>query len=297
MRIVVLFLFVGLLTGCVSAYSISGGDEKGIPFYIKKGVFVQTTKYELNWVKVILDVGTSDKDTQSFTYYLHADSYDKLKLDEAVKSSLDTSGDTFSVVQKFEGFFQYSCDKAGINCRIEPKSTSVDICKSAKMVSNSAERKVVVDYSKPYYFNAKIPLFTSTTSSMTLASDGTLSEASSTIDTTKLADVFMGSVPAKDILMDKWGIVAGAAAVTKSKGELKAKIITSGGGLVCTYTKEHDAKSHELPWIEGISNTSKENKAFLTVTLKSAPKKKKEKENKDTINVNGSIKLPKAFIN
>ena len=67
------------------------------------------------------------------------------------------------------------------------------------MVSNVITLETVVDYDDVYYYNVNIPLFGTANATMKLAGDGTLTEATTNVDTTKLAE----EIPLSEFLTKK----------------------------------------------------------------------------------------------
>ncbi len=80
------------------------------------------------------------------------------------------------------------------------QKTTADLLET--MIANESKFVTRVDYSTKYYFNSRTPPFGTASATIKLAADGTLTEATSSVDASKLADM----IPLKEFLVDKLGL-------------------------------------------------------------------------------------------
>ena len=192
-----------LTSGC-SAFVVhtdNSENKRGVPFYIQKGQVKQTTKYSRTWIEaeVLFQEYKQGKkipgSEKSATFAINQKSYNQIELLNQFNALKVTSSSEFgNAISEFQKTLADNCTKQ-VNCLItsqeiitqsDPYITSSVLLETIE--ENSSSYESVVDYENPLYFNARIPLFGTATATAKLAPDGTLSEATSTVDSTKLAD-------------------------------------------------------------------------------------------------------------
>jgi len=207
-----------ILTAC-SSFDISDSQEEpveGVPFYVKKGVVKQTSIYSRSWIEVELEYAVVKPDGKPITgtensakFDIKLDSFHNIELLRAFASAQREIDNGFSAAfLVFKSELYDSCSSTTKNCLIDPLEKSKDLASTTfspssvhqELISNKAKYESVVDYDSKYYFNTTVPFFGTTTGSVTLATDGTLTTGTSTVDTTKLADV----IPLNEYLLKKF---------------------------------------------------------------------------------------------
>ena len=210
--------------------------------------------------------------------------------------SADLSAKTGFVdgLNSFVGLMKKACNDSNNNCEITPQLiasesniiTSNSVHLDQHLLANNSSFDSIVDYQNKYYFNTTVPPFGITTASMELAADGTISKASSTVDSTKLADL----VPLKELLIDKWGIekIASGAALATVPRDYSWALSINTNGFKYTLEKTHPINSglNLLPLNFNTSGISISREEF------SKSNSAQKKANKNAISIQGTIILP-----
>ena len=298
--IIVAFL---LLSSC-SAFSIhdkTNTNTKGVPFYVKKGVVKQSSTYTRTWVDVKINYhrlngGTKIQDTErTAKLSFSAASYDQiLLLKEFLAADASAITGFFDALNAFIEKMNKSCTESKKNCSITPQIIAnegnifyinpSDLYQT--LLTNSSSYVTIVDYQNQYYFNATVPPFGTTTASIELAADGTLSKASSVVDSTKLADL----IPLKELLIDKWGLekIAGVAALAEYPRDYSWTLSVSTDGFKYSLEKYHPYSSGlNLPPLQFDTNGLSVSREKFAKSNSGA-----KKTNKNAISIQGSIILP-----
>lgn len=209
-----LFLSLGL-AGCAAFDVNTDQDSNGVPFYLKKGNVEQITNYERTWIDIKLQYnGATANDTsrgQEAHILVSNNCYGSqitLAAYENASKILINKGTFKDAAAAFLNEFsnQQNCLISGATILKEANITFSTLSLkflTQDLLGNTSSIKSYVDYSQKYYFNTKTPPFGTTAATVKLAADGTLSEASSTIDSTKLAEL----LPIKDLLVDQLGLL------------------------------------------------------------------------------------------
>lgn len=311
MKLLIFLLFASISITACSAFDVydkSGNNKLGVPFYLKTGKVKQVTSYTRRWIEAKINYqklssGKPIKGTErSAIFAIEHDTYDQVRLLESFAAS-KSGGEFTAAIISFKNQLKKSCD-GRINCEISPrmiieqsssKREKSDIL-SQKMESNISSYKVIVDYENPYYFNANIPLFGTATATAELATDGTLTKATSTVDSTKLAD----SIPLKELLLDKWGLVAEFSPENTTGGLNDLPPATQRNHLITISISTNGYKysiTKYYPYSSGLNLIPLEfcdKKTSISKTnFSSIPKKKEDKKN-NAIRFDGSIVLPES---
>nr|WP_278346645.1 hypothetical protein [Alteromonas macleodii] len=219
MKRILCIIYCSLILTACSSFDISDSQEEpveGVPFYIKKGVVKQTSIYSRSWIEVELEYTILKPDgkpvagsVNSAKFDIKLDSFHNIELLRAFASAQSQIDSGFSAAfLAFKSELDNSCSSSTKNCLITPWEKSNDLASTTispsfvhqELISNKSTYESVVDYDSKYYFNTTVPFFGTTTSSVTLATDGTLTTGTSTVDTTKLADV----IPLNEYLLKKF---------------------------------------------------------------------------------------------
>lgn len=311
--VIVVFLGWVILMSRCSAFKVFDSNKskvEGIPFYIKKGMVKQVTTYTRSWVEVTVNYhrlsgGEPVKGSErSATIYISESTYDQPELQNIFDKAEQAASNGFDAALKtFQKELLTSCnDSSKKNCEISPQTitTEADSATALSPTSsllqaleaNSSSYEAVVDYENTYYFNASVPPFGTTTASMKLAPDGTLTEVSSAVDTTKLAEV----IPLQKLLMEKLGLGAAAPAILEDQAKKAKKaekdysltLSANVNGYKYNLTKYHD---YEVGLNLAPLQFDAKDISVTRTKFESAPKAQEEKKKKE-ISIEGSIVLP-----
>ncbi|WP_299765173.1 hypothetical protein [uncultured Dokdonia sp.] len=318
LNLISFFCITILLSSCARTLTVIEGDKKvgGIPFYSKKVVIEQQTKYLYDWQVLTLTREEEKSNKSSVTTIISArikKSQNLAPLETALKK-LNTTKD--------------EKDLNGVLTEIK-KLNTVDLTSNtittANVIENNWKYVSTVDYSKQYYLNSKIPWFGTSTISQKLASDGTLTEASGTTDSqldelvgtvvglaTPLSSIKVAeienSILAPEVTQEI-NVIESFSAFSKSiqnkytfddlmkklsKNKVTYKLKIEEKGYIYTFIKKYDDATSNSKTSAGIPITFNLNNG--NYTRSNWPQTKKEeqkKEDKPTINVSGSIELPK----
>ena len=323
------------LVGC-SSFDISrdAGDGKteaevgGVPFYLKKAAVQQATVYERTWMNAIITYTPYDADGKPIKHgirkhiiKLAGNTFDRGHLINSASQVVCAADDQAFVkdVVQLEDALVAGCSAARpINCAFKngdlERESSSDFPGDGQSltfltqsrVSSKTDRVEIVDYNQMYYFNSTIPPFGTTTAHIELNSDGTLTKADSTVDTTKLAEV----LPVKDLLLDRLGLVPPPAAVPDDAEAADLDELRDSCGLTdderqkrgVDVSVELDGYSYTLTkmhpdlTVEGLNRMPllfKDPKASIERTRFGKKSTKPEASN-NAIKFSGAVELPKT---
>lgn len=176
----------------------------GIPFYVKKEQFKQTTVYAKTWLKSTLTVEMRvavpkvgmESAVEGATLSLEKDLFKQdskkllpIKL-AIINAHNQDADDTREAIRMFESLPAIT-------------NETIDQMIPAKPLKNTVESEWIVDVNQQYYLNAPLPWFGSGNLTQKLNDDGTLSEVTSTPDT-KLADGISSLIPFKEYLTGRF---------------------------------------------------------------------------------------------
>ena len=143
----------------------------------------------------------------------------------------------------------------------------------------------IVDYSKGHHINVRAPLFGTASATVKLAADGSLTEATGAVDSSKMADL----IPAKELFVDKWGLehVFASGAFPSTPTPILTMSIERNGFV---YTIE---KYHANPPVTLSNPPLTFTTADTSITRTKLGAKGKGKAEKNSISFSGDVKLPK----
>jgi hypothetical protein len=294
---VICVLSIGM-SGCTN-FCIRDQDSAsipGIPFYAKKGVIKQTTEYTRTWIVAKLEyreLDTQGKDVgapKTADFYIDPNKYEEFitsgppgvhPLNEALfaaKQEKDFAGASAAfdrVLRNKRALISpvEITEESGIGVNVQPTHLLVSL------VSNTSVEEAKTDYGRLYYFNTYVPPLATSTASVDICGDGTLTKASSTVDTTKLADV----IPFKDVLLKAFGVEA------MVKGEPERRRLSlrlSIDGYRYQLTKYHELGS-------SVPGPLKFSDAESIVRKPLTEKAEDKAEDVDSIRFGGSVDVPK----
>ena len=205
------FVLVILLAGCtqtvwVTEKKVVNNKEQftevgGIPFYIKKKVFDQSSQYGTAWLKSTLSIEKKlmvPKTDEPAFISLDKQSYEK-QLCKSQLSDLHEIKNTIVRADELGG--------SDVNSLVL-QYAMLDVCAGGltaytELLSNTVTARWVVDESETYYLNAPFPWFGSGNLTQELNADGTLSKVVSNPDS-KLAESVAALIPFKEYLTGKF---------------------------------------------------------------------------------------------
>jgi hypothetical protein len=197
----------------------------GIPFYIKKAV----CKHEVVWLEPVYTLSLEEITTSagvdpkpapiprgaatlSLSGYRGTKNQDFLLALNGVDQTLEVILKAWNAVTTDPTLSYFPSAFPDLNNRI--------------LTSNSNAPSTYVDYSQPYYLNAKQPLAGSSKLDGKMAADGTLTEASSEVEN-KTLETLLASLPIKEVITGGLGFAAKAQNPKQDK-QLKLTIAVTG---------------------------------------------------------------------
>jgi hypothetical protein len=294
MRTFPLLLLLIFFSSCVSVISVKkDSNEKvaGIPFYIQKQVINQETKYLYNWLEITLyeeEVAEKSQPQPIITLRVLSDEAVKQEIAKYNFKENPSKEDLIQLMQTLNSFEQATLNPTDLS--------------AIKLVSNKWAIETIVDYSTKYYLNSKMPWFGTSSLTQKLSANGTLSEATSTVDSQldELATALSGlATPLASIKVAKIASVSDIDADAKAlkdakapKGgdkqvEMKYTLKVEEKGHVYTFRKTHDysgISTNYSPIKFNVDTTNFERTNWPATEVK--------EDDKPTIKVSGSIQLP-----
>lgn len=291
MLLVALALAAVTTYGC-STFNVHKGQDRiaGVPFYGKVGKLKQATAYSRSWIELeftFADVnGGTRSNVQTAVLRLQESTFDgtafNAGLTAAQAEARNPNATPSTVAAAFLGgapaIKQISIQDIVKESATDFTPTPTSLLQS--LLSNVTEPITEVDYSTVYYYNARTPVFGSTSATIKLAADGSLTEASSSVDSTKLAE----EIPLAEFLTKAFGLPVSAVAGTTTR-ELSVSVTRRG--YVYTLTKLHDptAARKQSPLAFGSEDS-------VVRTVLGAEGGKKESTGREAT-FQGSVSLPK----
>lgn len=301
---------LSLLSGCTTTVWVyekqdkKTNEIKGIPFYTKKAVYIQKSEYAQTWLNAKLTITSKIRN--------------KTKPDESIvntqvfeKNIQRNDTGTLDIIRKKildSGNLNIETTKTILSSFIKIDGISNFTSISKKLISNNINDEWVVNDDKTYYLNAPMPWFGSGNLTQELASDGTLSKVTSNPDT-KIAEGISSLIPFKEYLTGKYVKTASEAVaelpaddsvnkilslptLQKKKDKLEIEytisLNTIETGYIYSFSKTHDTFPEKISPIEPNINKNLFIRSPLTNNKKEA-----KKDKKPTIELSGTITLPK----
>lgn len=272
---------------------------KGIPFRTKATVLDQVTTYEKRWKKVTLQKKT-------LVRYTASGSEKVLELAEPARI-FRTPGGSDELAELRREVVENGDESDIMTAFLALPALDVETLPQ-KLVGNELQRKQVVDPDRELYLNAPLPWFGTSNLAAKLASDGTLSEATTSAET-KLAEGLSTLLPIKEVAS-----AIASKAMTPPVAMLSANALTQQGiqgfavpsrqpstvvfelsiedeGLLWSFTElaaepTDDGEIPPLPY-----DIEKGN--FTTRPLSAATQAKAGDGKRPEISISGQVKLPK----
>lgn len=279
-----ILVLLSTLAGCGTAMIVTDGKTKldGVPFYTKAVACKQETVWLEPIYKLTL-VGTKDVDKKpvevfKLTKEISLPDYQSDGFKKLIDAVLQIK--TQEIVKTFNTLGQYK----------PPVQGSMPGIDKLILASNQNESISFIDYTHPYYYNAKIPWVGSVNAEVNLSSDLTLSKATANI-TQQTLKTFLDLLPVKEVLTG----MAKAAKETKPPDHVDIQLTIEP--QVYKYTlSTTGAKNAELPCKDPAEPLGQRGwKGAISRTLMSADElKRKEDGGGSTIKFSGSVDLPKS---
>lgn len=212
---------IGLLplTACVPAFQVTKGTEpKGIPFYVKSEVHRHHSTYQYDWWRVSLTHIPVIAEASGTTPAVLGPKSTRVKdvaATAANRAALDNLRNLIDALPAVPArdpavLLKQITDAFAALDPVPDNHVSQPDAKLLRLTSNFVERVSVVDYSRTYYLNGRIPPFGSNNLNTELAADGTLAKGSTTVSggvgdaIGSIASAITGIAPIKEFLTTRW---------------------------------------------------------------------------------------------
>jgi hypothetical protein len=267
-------VFCMALSGCgmyVIHKSQPAGDHKGVPFFVKTaGCKHEVTRLEPYYV-LTLTTKMGEKTQSSETTTLSRSQFNSkavLDLRSKLAKSTADGGEIRELWDQVRAL------------HYEPHMPERDIRPDDWFViSDVVATDTYVDYKTPYTFNVRTPLIGSAKADVKLADDGTLTEASAEKEEKTISELF----PVKELIKGAAGIVG-----FDSAGTVTVELGVEEKGI--KYIRRHRIENLSPPC--AATEEQRKESGVYDLTVEDVTSAKKESD-EDSINVSGSIKLPK----
>jgi hypothetical protein len=232
-----------MLCGCASAFKVSqAASAGGLPFYTKAMIYRQHSTYEYAWIRVSLSTAPvvgEDKGEEKLgarTTFVREiadipENRARVARLQALVSDfpgapLDSLSDRLVAIRSVLDSI------APLPSTHRTKPTAADL----RLTGNFVERVAIVDYTKTYYLNARVPFFGSSNLSAEVAADGTLSKGANAAvgggadALSAVTTAVTGITPIREYLSSKWiPTRADSTALASEKKFLAASVRTLAG--------------------------------------------------------------------
>ena len=270
--VLALSVFLGGCGMYVIHKSTPQGNHTGVPFFVKAA----TCKHEVvrlePYFVMTLTTKIGDKVQSTETTTLSRTQFNSkpvLDLRAALASSSTEQGGEIRTLWDAVRALHY-----------EPHRSENQIAPDDWFItSDTVAPDVYVDYGSPYTLNVRTPLIGSAKADVKLAYDGTLTEASAEKEDKTISEL----LPIKDLIKGAAGIVGFDAA-----GTVTIELVTEEKGV--KYTRRYRLSALSPPCSATAEQRTESGPYDLIVEDVGATKKEADD---DSINVSGSIKLPK----
>jgi len=271
-----------LLTSC-SVLSIHHRSDaaKGVPFFVRTSL----CRHELVWLEpiyrltlqsvsqlngkeTVTTLGSADFSLSDYT----ANQQDITSLKNAILNG-GNPVQMWSVIQTH-----------AYNSLARPEPDPRDIV----LISNVNKTETTVDYRDVYYFNSHRPLLGTAKADIKLASDGTMTEGSGEIES-KTLQSFLDLVPTKELISAAAGLPAGGA----PPGAPAFRLQIESRAIKHTHYRYRQAESdHDKVQCLAVPAARFDDQTYNREREDSSDEKPEKKDDKNTVNVKGEIKLP-----
>lgn len=349
-------------TGCFSAYDVrtpACEPDAGIPFFVKRPLYVHTTTYQVSWLHAELRIkrGEGDKaETKSLGRDFEADKMGELQRLQTRIALEDTNaaavapvvaalnrGDAIDIplVNRASAYVtdaRHAAELEKLRSSVADPSTGEEKKEEARrqvlsmvgetaaaiqqgieaqflaiealserpidvfrrkpvVVGNGVAQSSVVDYSRPYYYNVRAPMFSKIDTQVELNSDLLLTKAQSNVDTTTVAESIEKLVPLKEIITGALQGTTGAGAAAL-RVEPPAKVTVTLEITEQVRNVEYTARSEcpiDPPTLLPFGNSGQfivKPVATASTDAKASTASKDAKTN--VISITGEVTVPKA---
>lgn len=311
-------LLITNIMNCKTFYVNTDSKGNGIPYYIKKGIYRQTTEYSRTYIELNIKIFSNQANNEPLgvlNYAINEQDWTGANISRFKNDLHDAMNEVDSISKLNKKILQ-----ALSNNNISTIATG-DITRELdfavlprelieKVLQNTFELTTIVDYSTTYYYNVKVPPFGKAETSYKISPDGTMTEASSMVDNTKLADL----IPLNEFILDKLMITTSESenAITGTSSgpedpqqqmQILIKIVAEQKGYKYLLTHDYDIEAGNTilenckkdVTSDGycIEPLREENAQSIKVSNINSNNSAKKEDNSKGINFHGSIELPK----
>ncbi len=271
----------------------------GIPFYVKKEVFNQTTSYAQTWLGATLTIEKSlisEKDGKVESFTLDTQSFKK-RLLKSQLSDLDTIKSSI-----MNASVHTIVDVKAIVSSFSKLSSLLDVSIiPPEQIGNTITSTWVVNEEEKYYLNAPMPWFGTGSLTQELNPDGTLAKVVSNPDT-KLAEGVSSLIPLKEYLTGKFvdplkgnSDEEAVANILQLKPEsvlvYKVSFSIVETGYVYEFTKTHE----NAPSTIAPLSFDTANQTYTRSALGEKPSSGNKKEEGKSVGLTGIVNFPKDW--
>lgn len=296
-------LIIMTMFSCAKILSVHDDNKKvkGIPFFIKKQIIQQETRYLYWWYEISLVKVEKEGDKVTEEEIIKKSvvaSTEQRVLDELIKKVSDFTDSNEALKKEIKAMVE------GLTAAADPfRQVSAS---NVNLISNTWQAATIVDYEHPYYLNGVLPWFGTGSFTQKLNADGTLGEASAEADT-KLGDFITSILPIKELLSAKLipeTEAAGILPVDKS-GKEKLKLVIRQRGQIYIFNATHCAcglcdddkcargkESTTLTFLPPIPFDHKKGRFTIQSWDPTVAADETTGESKPAIKVSGTIQLP-----
>jgi hypothetical protein len=244
-------------TGGEPAKEATAGVD-GIPFYVKRGMWEQTSTYLWRWIHVRLETYAAANDANAqpaappaapvllgvrhleVKYVPEAVSAVRQLVDAGAR--LNEGEDEWSgVMSAWQALEPFRLDPASPLPEETPDGQAPSPLATGEvtLAANTVKAVAVVDYSRRHYVNSITPPFGKAEVTANLAPDGTLTEASGAVEP-RLTEFLTGLVPLKELLTFRWVPTAREKGVLAAGERVhRVAISVEERGQLFVFTKLH----------------------------------------------------------
>lgn len=314
MRLTAMLLTSCLILASCTTVSVSRDKESdtkktesvpGIPFYVKKVKARHETKWSETTYDVFVKVTATDKDgkpkprfswtspTVNVTETLLLD--DKMTdlrmaVSQFIKKSTLPKDDVAAAIRVLSRDFEAVARAA--NAERVARANGLPAEADVKLVSNKLTEEIVVDTTIKYYANGRHPLIGTGKANFELSKDMTLTKVETEVSDETLV-TFLDLLPVEEFFTKQWALTG----QPDSAGDAEPTGITIMASLKVTpkaiiYTLWKDANT--VGTIIPIANATADGISFEVSVIKPSGSSDKKKDDKNTVKVDATVKLPAA---
>jgi hypothetical protein len=284
-KLACLTLFIGLLCSC-SVLSVHHKRDSvhGVPFFVR----TSACRHELIWLEPIYTLTLQSVSTQGEKEIVRTLGTAEFSLSDYSASQAAIGSLKQVIVMGQDPISMWTVIQS--NHAYNPLAMPDPCPNNIVLVSNISKIETIVDYRDIYYFNSHRPIIGTAKADIKLAPDGTMTEGSGELES-KTLQSFLDLLPIKDLISKAGGLAAvagapGAIALTYRLQIESRAIKHTHYRYTLPGANATETQCPTLPAVAfGDSNYNRERDDLST-------EKPAKKDDKNTIKLNGEIKLP-----